>query len=193
MKKKSLLSSSTSTADTAFPNSFSPLLKKKNRDKPVVILNVWLHWECPAIMNFMGIPTTGWNNNNLDEETKATYKVRFFFVFFFIASSLAFLSFSLSHFLSHTSSSQQSIDLFFFTAGNRRYHLGKGRQNPTLPHAANQLDDAPARPPVERDQQSPLGIVYLLGRSSQAAGQHRPRDSSEERDSGEEEERGVVR
>ena len=25
-------------------------------------------------MNFMGIPTTGWNNYNLDEETQPTYK-----------------------------------------------------------------------------------------------------------------------
>ena len=43
--------------------------------KGQVILNVWLHWEVPPMLNFMGIPVTGWNNDDLDEGTKATYKV----------------------------------------------------------------------------------------------------------------------
>lgn len=41
-----------------------------------VVLNIWLHWEVPPMINFMGVPVTGWNNDNLDEETQATYKVR---------------------------------------------------------------------------------------------------------------------
>lgn len=44
--------------------------------KGQVILNVWLHWEVPPMINFMGVPVTGWNNDNLDEETQATYKVK---------------------------------------------------------------------------------------------------------------------
>ena len=39
-----------------------------------VILNIWLHWEVPPMMNFMGVPVTGWNNENLNEETQASYK-----------------------------------------------------------------------------------------------------------------------
>jgi len=41
-----------------------------------VILNVWLHWEVPAMLCWMGVPITGWNSVSLDEETQATYKVR---------------------------------------------------------------------------------------------------------------------
>ena len=44
--------------------------------KGQVILNIWLHWEVPPMINFLGVPVTGWNNENLDEETQATYKVR---------------------------------------------------------------------------------------------------------------------
>ena len=44
--------------------------------KGEVVLNIWLHWEVPPMINFMGVPVTGWNNDNLDEETQATYKVR---------------------------------------------------------------------------------------------------------------------
>ena len=31
------------------------------------IVSVWLHWEAVDQMNYMGLPTTGWNGENLDK------------------------------------------------------------------------------------------------------------------------------
>ena len=31
------------------------------------IVSVWLHWEAVSQLNYMGLPTTGWNGENLDK------------------------------------------------------------------------------------------------------------------------------
>lgn len=37
------------------------------------VLNIWLHWEAVYMLNYMGIPTTGWNDFDLDAKTKDDY------------------------------------------------------------------------------------------------------------------------
>lgn len=32
-----------------------------------VVVSIWLHWEAVDQLNYMGVPTTGWNGHNLDE------------------------------------------------------------------------------------------------------------------------------
>jgi hypothetical protein len=37
------------------------------------IVSIWLHWEAVSQLNFLGLPTTGWNDYNLDNKTADVY------------------------------------------------------------------------------------------------------------------------
>ena len=31
------------------------------------IVGVWLHWDSVGMLNYLGVPVTGWNDFNLDK------------------------------------------------------------------------------------------------------------------------------